>query len=165
MWEFLMILWHCPRTQFMSNFGRKRFFFLFNFTRIMWFFWDLRLMLSDTPKGNIFGFLAVHWVPNWTKTVNFGRISFESKCKILKDFSNTVYLIRYYLWTKLQKVETIFWGVRAQKKKQKGIISWMLNQYKKIWKFLTSQLHMLYWRNLPQLRFLISSFIWQDPGT
>ena len=47
--------------------------FLINFTRIMWFFWDLGLTFFDIPKNvvfpemlvlsNIFGFLAVNLAP------------------------------------------------------------------------------------------------------
>ena len=54
-------------------------------------------------------------------------------------------------------------GNKSQKS-QKGAISWMLNQYKKLWKFLISQPHMLYWWNLPQIYILIRSFICQNLG-
>ena len=43
--------------------------------------------------SNIFGFPVVNWTPKWTKTVNFGCVSFESKLKILKDFPNTVFVL------------------------------------------------------------------------
>ena len=46
-------------------------------------------------------------------------------------------------------------GEKGPKKSQKGAISWILNQYKKPWKFFTSQPHMLYWWNLPQTYILI----------
>ena len=48
--------------------------------------------------SNIFGFPTVNWVPIWTETVNFNCTPFEPKFKILKDFSNTVFLIGDYLW-------------------------------------------------------------------
>ena len=54
-------------------------------------------------------------------------------------------------------------GNKSQKS-QKGAISWMLNQYKKLWKFLISQPHMLYWWNLPQIYILVRSFICQNLG-
>ena len=68
----------------------KKVFFL-NFTRIMWYFWGLRLTLFDIYKdvvaemlvfSNPFGFAVVNWVP-------FGCVPFESKFKTLKDFSST----------------------------------------------------------------------------
>ena len=81
--------------------------------RIRWFFWDLRLMLFDTPKDTVFaeiwvfsnifvvflkylktkilGFL--NWAANWTKTVNFACVSFEVILNILKDFSNAVFAL------------------------------------------------------------------------
>ena len=76
---------------------------LFNFNRILWFFWDMGLMLFDITKdaifaeilvfSNIFGFSALDWVPKWNKTVNFGCFPFKLKFKILKDFSNTVFVL------------------------------------------------------------------------
>ena len=71
-------------------------------------FWDLGLTLFDIPKdvvfaeilvfSNIFGFPAVKWAPKGTKTVNFVRVLFEPKCKILKNFSNGVCFIGDNLW-------------------------------------------------------------------
>ena len=91
---------------------------------------DLGLTLFDIPKNavsveilvfsNIFGFLAVNWASKWTKTVNFGCIPFEPKFKTLKDFSNTVCLIRDFIWSKLQQDQTIFGGIRAQKATKRG---------------------------------------------
>ena len=43
--------------------------------------------------SNIFGFPAVHQAPKWNKTVNFGCLPFKLKFKILKDFSNTVFVL------------------------------------------------------------------------
>ena len=143
-------------------------------------FWDLGLTLFDIPKdvvfaeilvlSNIFGFLAVHWALKWTKTVNFGCIPFEPKFKILKDFSNTVFLLlEDYLCSKFQQNWTACVGVRARTPlphnfPKKGAISWMLNQYEKLRKFLTSQPQMLFWRNLSQIYIWIRSFIWQNLG-
>ena len=66
-------------------------------------FWDLGLTLLIIPKdaafaeilvfSNIFGFLAVNWAAKWTETVNFNCIPFETKFKILKDFSDTVFFL------------------------------------------------------------------------
>ena len=77
--------------------------FLINFTRIMWFFWDLGLTFFDIPKNvvfpemlvlsNIFGFMAVNLAPKWTITVNFGCISFDSKVEFLKDLLNTMFIL------------------------------------------------------------------------
>ena len=70
--------------------------------------------------SNIFGFPAVNWAPKWTKTVNIGCIPFEPKCENLKDFSNSVYLTRDYLWSKFPQDWTIFGGVRGQKTLKRG---------------------------------------------
>ena len=107
------------------KFGPKKCLFLLNFTRILWFSWELGLTLFDIPKdvvfpeifvlNNIFGFLAVNSALKWTKTVNFECIPFEAKFKILKDFSNTVFvLLEEYLWSKSQQDQTIFRGVRPK---------------------------------------------------
>ena len=131
MWEFLITLWHSPRGQFVLKNLFIYFFYLLNFTRILWFFWDLRLTLFDIPKdvvlaeilvlSNIFGFPVVNWAPKWTKTVNFGCVSFEPKFKILKDFSNTAFaLLEDYLCSKCQQDLTIFGGVRAQNPQKGG---------------------------------------------
>ena len=72
-----------PGGEFRRNLGPKNVcFFSLNFTRILRFFWDLRLTLIDIPKdgvlteilifSNIFGFPVVNWLPKWTKTVSFG---------------------------------------------------------------------------------------------
>ena len=75
--------------------------FLFNFTRILSFFWDLGLALFDIPKdvvfaeilgfSNIFGFPVVNWATKWNKTVNFRCLPFILKFKFLEDFLNTVF--------------------------------------------------------------------------
>ena len=84
--------------------AQKNVSFLFNFTRILGFFWDFsRTWLFDIPKAvvfaeilvfsNIFGFPVVNCVPKWNKTVNFGCLPFIRKFKILKDFLNTVFFL------------------------------------------------------------------------
>ena len=72
---------------------------------MMWFIWVLGLVLFDSHKdafsgkktlvfGNILGFLGVHWVQKWTKTINFGYVLFPLKHSILKDCSETVFVLR-----------------------------------------------------------------------
>ena len=156
-----------PRGNLNPFWAPQKFFWL-NLTRILWFFWNLGFMLFDIPQdvvfaeilifSSIFGFPVVNWAPKWTKTINIGRVPFEPKCKILKDFSNSFCLIGDNLWSKFQQDWTIFGGVRAQNT-QKGVISWMLNRYKKLWTFLTAQPDMLYWWKLPRTCILIRSFI------
>ena len=86
---------------------------------------DLGLTLFNITKdavfaeivvsSNIFGFLVVDWTPKWIKSANLGCVPFKSKLRILKNFSNNVFLIGDYLWSKLQQGQTIFGGVTAQK--------------------------------------------------
>ena len=45
--------------------------------------------------SNIFSFPTVYWAPVWTENVNINCIPVEPKFKILKDFSNTIFLIGY----------------------------------------------------------------------
>ena len=80
-----------PWGQFRPNLGPYFFFFLLNFTRILWFFWDLGLTLFDIPTDAAFG------APKWTKTVTFQWIPFEPNFKILKDFSNNIFVLLDYL--------------------------------------------------------------------
>ena len=105
------------------KFGAKKCLFFINFTRFVWFFWDLGLTFLDIPKdvffpeilvlSNTFGFLAVNLALKCTKTVNFGCIPFDPKFKILKDFSDTIFvLLEEYLWSKSQQDRTIFGRAR-----------------------------------------------------
>ena len=112
--EFLITLWCGPRWQFRPNLCPKK-FLLLNFTRILWFFWDLGITLFDIYEdsvfaeifilGKFFGFPGETWTPKWTKTVNFGCFSLESKFKILKNFS---------IFQTIFQDQTIFGGVRVQ---------------------------------------------------
>ena len=43
--------------------------------------------------GSILGFLGVKWAQKWTKTVNFGYVLFQLKHLILKDCSETVFVL------------------------------------------------------------------------
>ena len=73
--------------------------------------------------SDIFGFSAVNWAPQKTKNVNYRCVPFEPKFKILKDFSNTVFLIGDFLWSKCQQEQILFVRVRAQKIPKRGAIS------------------------------------------
>ena len=63
--------------------------YLINFLRILWFIWDLGLVLFDSHKdslivsgkifdfGNILGFLGVNWAKNGPKPSTLGTSSFR----------------------------------------------------------------------------------------
>ena len=107
-------------------------YFLINFIRILWFIWDLGPELfnnhKDVVSGKKFGFLqyfggffAENWAQKWTKTINFGYVSFPLKHLILKDCSETVFVLsKTYLWLKFQQTWVIFAGERAQKPPKRG---------------------------------------------
>ena len=77
--------------------------------------WPPLPLFMSTNFGFKQYFLAVNWALKWTKTLNFGCIPFEPKWKILKDFSNTVFvLLEEYFWSKSQQDRTIFGGVRSK---------------------------------------------------
>ena len=129
MWEFPLTLWRSNRGQFRLNLDPPKCFFLFNFTRILYFFWDLVLTLFDIPKdvvfsnilvfSNIFGFPAVHWAPKRNKTVNFGCFPF-----ILKDFSNTLLvLLKTTSGQNFSKIKQ-YLGEQGPKKPKKGPFHW-----------------------------------------
>ena len=78
--------------------------YLINFTRILQFIWDLGLVLFDSPEdvvsggknlvfGNILTFLEVNGAQKWTKTIKFGYVLFPIKHLILKDCSETVFVL------------------------------------------------------------------------
>ena len=62
--------------------------------------WDLGLVSSDSPKDVVFGkikvssnilcFPGVNWAQIWTKTQNFGYVSFPLKHISFKDYSYSV---------------------------------------------------------------------------
>ena len=66
----------------------------------MSFMWDLRLVSSDSPKDAVFGkilvfahilcFPGVNWPQKWTKTQNFGYVSFPLRDISFKDSSYRV---------------------------------------------------------------------------
>ena len=43
--------------------------------------------------GNILGFPGINWAQKWTKTFNFGYVSFPLKPLILKDFLDTALVL------------------------------------------------------------------------
>ena len=125
MWKFVITLWRGPRGQFIPNLGQKNVFFCLILQELLrefsmtWVF-----TLFDIPRDvvfpeilvlrNIFGFPAVNWVPEWTKTVNFG-----CKNQTSKDFSNTVFvLLEDHLWSKFKHDRTIFGEVRPKTPKK-----------------------------------------------
>ena len=111
MWEFLITLWHGDRLQFIPNLDSKS-LFLVNFTRIIWFFLGPGTYVIWYSYGcrfsRNFGFRQYFWFFGsklGTKTDQnrkFACVRFESKFKLLKDFSNTVFaLLEDYLWSNL----------------------------------------------------------------
>ena len=64
----------------------------------------------------------VNCAPKWTKTVNFGSVTFEPKYKISIDFSNTVFVLletkSQSLYSKFQQDWSIFGGVRPKNPKK-----------------------------------------------
>ena len=88
--------------------------------------WDLGPVLFDNHKdavfrknlvyGNILVFWGENWAQKWTKTINFGYVSFRLKHLILKDCSETIFVSwKMYLWLKFRQTWDIFAGERAQK--------------------------------------------------
>ena len=109
-----------------SPFLAQKISFLLFFLRILWFIWDLGLVLfyghKDVVSGkilvfdNISSFLGVNWAQKWTKTVNFGYVPFPLKHFILRDCSEAVFFLwEIYHWLKFQQTRVIFGWERAQK--------------------------------------------------
>ena len=57
---------------------------------------------------------------SWTKSANFGSVSFSLKLKSFKLFKQCFCLLEYYLWWKLRQYWTTFEGARAQKPPKKS---------------------------------------------
>ena len=118
MLEFLMTHWRRPMGQFSPNLASK-IFFLFNFTRICWSFWDLGLTLFDIPKNvafaeilffsNIyFWFCSDKLGPNMDQNCKLWVRPLWIKMQNLEGFfKHRVCLIRDYLWSKFQHDRTI----------------------------------------------------------
>ena len=133
-----------------SPFLPPKWIFLINFIRILWFIWDLVLVLFDSHKevvsgkilvfGNILGFPGVNWAQKWTKTFNFGYILFWRKHLILKDCLYTVIV----LWeTTSGRNFNKLVPYLGEKGHSKRVVSWMLHHNKNIWTFITWQPQML----------------------
>ena len=123
--------------------------YVINFIRILWFIWDLVLVLFDSHKDlvfgknfgfNILGFLGVNWAQKWTRTINFGYIMFPLKQLILKDCSETAFVLwKMYLWSNFSKRESYLreeWPKNSPKAP--------LDCHENIWKFKTWQPKMLH---------------------
>ena len=78
--------------------------YLINFTGILQLIRALGLVLFDSPEdvvsggknlvfGNILTFLEVNGAQKWTKTIKFGYVLFPIKHLILKDCSETVFVL------------------------------------------------------------------------
>ena len=139
------------------------------------------IMLLDSPEdvdlaqilvfSNISIFLGLHWPWKWTKNFKFLVRPISAKIrtfwKILqKLFLPSRSLPSVKIWSRLNHI----WGIRVQTlhsppSPKKRIISWMLNWYKKIGKFLTWQPQMLYQWSLPRFFFFLKSLICQILGS
>ena len=87
-----------------SPFLPPKWIFLINFIRILWFIWDLVLVLFNSHKmldvvwkilvfGNILGFPGINLAQKWTNTFNSGYVPFLLKHLILKDCLDTVFVL------------------------------------------------------------------------
>ena len=136
-----------------------KWFFFINFIRILWFIWDLVLVLFNSHKditsgkilafGNILGFPGINWAQKWTKTlrpVSPETLNFE------RLFKFYFCLVRDYLRSKFHQTCAIFRGERAQNppppsppppNPKRRVVSWMLHRHENIWTFITWQSQML----------------------
>ena len=86
-----------------SQFLPQKWIFWINFIRILWFIWNLVLVLFNSYKdvvsgkilvfGNILGFPGINWAQKWTKTFNFRYVPFLLKHLILKDCLDTSFVL------------------------------------------------------------------------
>ena len=142
-----------PQGPFCAHFGPKKWVFLINYITIMWFMWDLGLVLSHSPKdvvsgkikvfGNILCFPGVNWAQKWTKTQNFGYVPFPLKDISFKDSSYSVIGLWYSTsGPNFSKIEH-YLGEKGLKNPPKWAISWMLHRHETIWNFITWEPQML----------------------
>ena len=112
-----------------SLFLAPKMFFLINFIIILWFIWDLGLVLFDIHKdvvsGKIFWFWRylppVNWTQKWPKPSTLDTSRLSLKHLILEYFSETVFLLwKTYLWLKFQQTQVVFGRERAQKPPKRG---------------------------------------------
>ena len=104
--------------------------------------WDLGLVSSDSPKdavsgkifvfGNILCFSGVNWAQKWTKTVNFGYVSFPLKDISFKDSSYSVIYSSYSTSGPNFSKIGAYLGEKGLKKPPKWAISWMLHRHETI---------------------------------
>ena len=108
-----------PQGEIYIQFGPKKWGFLLNFTKILWFFWDLGLKLFDIPNNvvfaeilgfsSIFGFPVVNWTPKCFMTVKFWVCPIWAKMQNSEEFLKySVCLIGDYnpgqsIWCKVEK--------------------------------------------------------------
>ena len=133
--------------------GPKKWFFSINYIRIMWFIWDLGLVLCDSPKdvvsreilifGNILCFPGVNWAQIWTKTVNFGYVPFPLKDISFKDCLYSVIGLSYSTSGPNFSKIAPYLGEKGLKNPPKWAILWMLHRHKTIWNFITWEPQML----------------------
>ena len=141
------------RGKFGPILGPKNGGFFINYIRIVWFMWDLELVLFYIPKvaffgkilffGIIFDFPGVNWAPKWVKTVSFGYVLFPLKDIILKDYSYATFV----LWCStsgpyFNTIWPFLWKLWSQNP-PKWAISWMFHCHENIWTFITWEPQML----------------------
>ena len=166
MGEFLISLWCCRRWQFRPNLcPQKKIFFYLIPQEFCDFFgtWDLHYLVFFRIQ-----FLHKFWLQE--TLLASGAFHLSQNSKFWRIFQTVCF--SYWKTTSVQSFSKINQNLWAQAPHpfplshfKKGAISWMLNQYEKLTKFLTSQPQMLFWRNLSQIYIWIRSFIWQKLGT
>ena len=97
----------------------------------------MQFLEKNLDFGNILGFLEETWAQKWTKIINFGYVLYPFKHLILKDCSETVFIL---ISTNLSHI----CGRKGPETPQKGTISLMLHRHENIWKFITWQPQMLH---------------------
>ena len=101
-----------------SPYLAKKWVFLINFIRILWFIWDLGLVSFDSHKDAVsakkcyfwqyLGFSGGKLGPKMDQT-SFGYILFPLKHLMLKDCSETIFVLwKTYLWSKFEQNQVIF---------------------------------------------------------
>ena len=148
-------------------------FFFINFIRILWFLWDLKVMLLDSAEDevvgeilvftNIFYFSGLNKAQKWTKTVNFGYVPLRKNSKFWKVLQILCLHNERIPLLKILAKSSLIWGERGPNP-PKWAISWMLNRYENLWNFITWQPQMLYIWNLPRLSNFIRPLFWHKLG-
>ena len=127
-----MICVYKPICYFKKSILPQEWIFWVNFIRILWFIWDLVLVLFDIHKyvvsgtilvfSNILGFPGVNWAQKWTTTFNFGYVLFPLKHLILKDCLETVFVLwdTTYRWSNFQQT-VHYLGEKGLRNPPKGL--------------------------------------------